>query len=55
MPVSIWFDASDSPNIPLLCSSIASLLDLESMLVNEFLIEKLEKFAGAVLFQNEAT
>ena len=31
------------------CSSVASLLDLESMLVNEFLIEKLERFACAFI------
>ena len=36
-------------NIAPLCSSAASLPDLESTLVNEFLIQKLERFACAFI------
>ena len=35
--------------MPSSCSLVASLLDLDSMLVNEFLIEKLERFACAFM------
>ena len=53
MPVSIWLDPSSSlgysPKILPFCSSVASLPDLESMLVNEFLIQKLKRFACAFI------
>ena len=35
--------------MPSSCAAVASLLELESMLVNEFLIKKLERFACAFI------
>ena len=53
MSVSIGLDAFSSLGYSAkrarLCSSVASLLALDSMLVNEFLIEKLERLACAFI------